>query len=274
MVSRTGVDVFDNRIFLSRVEIRWAINNSPDVCFSIASFGHERFRSYPANFLQLADICFFEGHYYFSIRSIAQHSYRSFVDGGIDIHQVFFIVREPSLMHSLFRCQTSESAAIKPNAIIANQIRIFIWHHTVGGKGNFPLSLVHVQHFAHVPLAFGNLIFHLSCVTVVEVKVVPVVAFAHPDDFVAIAYRLAKITGVIYKGFRCFFDYGFNLAGFGHNFQHTIHLMTTLVVLEQYRFTIGQPFESFQIHLVFTQIGRNYFLVATCHVKDNRCARR
>ena len=45
------------------------------------------------------------------------------------------------------------------------------------------LAFVDAIDAAHDPGAFGDLVFHLPGLRIVEVQMIPAVAFRHPDDF-------------------------------------------------------------------------------------------
>ena len=67
LVSGTLINVFDNRIFLVRVKVGGAGNQSPHIRLAVPPFGNKHLRSFPAFGLQKSYIGCFQRHHHFAI---------------------------------------------------------------------------------------------------------------------------------------------------------------------------------------------------------------
>ena len=112
-------------------------------------------------------------------------------------------------------------------------IRVFARAHAARQKPNLPFRRVHFQNFAHNPIAARNLIFQFARRDIIQIKLRPAVALAHPNQFAGIIQPLAPcFRFVIYKSFAVLLDHRAHRAVRRVDGENTIELMTALVVVE------------------------------------------
>src|SRR3990170_8630331 len=90
---RTGVDVFDDRVFLCRIERRRTHDDAPDVRLAVAAFGDEDLGWLPATLDQLADIAPLDLGDERAVGQPPQLRYRSQVDTRVSVDVVLQIGR-------------------------------------------------------------------------------------------------------------------------------------------------------------------------------------
>jgi len=117
-------------------------------------------------------------------------------------------------MHTLFGGEASQSATVKMDAIVTQQIRIFVGHHAVAREVYNALFFIHMQYFPYIPLSFCDLIDYFSVVAIVQIKMIPIVPLTHPDYLVAVLQVLTEITGVVHESGTFLFNNRLHLSGF------------------------------------------------------------
>ena len=264
------VNVFDNRILLVRVEISGTDNQSPHIRFAVTPFGGKHFRCFPAFGYQAADVGSFQWHYYFAILGAAQHGYRSFVYHRVNVYQIIHISREPGTVHPFFRSKANQVFPVEADAVIADEIRVFTGLYTICGEVNLPVFFIYTKHFAHIPFAFGDLVDGLRSGAVVHVEMVPVVAFAHPDDMLVVPQVMAEMAGVVYVFITAFLYQWTYLAGLCRKFQYPVHLMPALIVFEGYGTAVRVPFRAVYLILLGKQISGRDNTASCLHFIDAR----
>jgi len=128
--------------------------------------------------------------------------------------------------------KTGQSAAVHVDVVIPDQVRISFFGYAVGGEIDAPGIFVHSDDVAHIPFPLGDLIFNATAFAVVEVEVVPIVAFAHPNDFFVVSQIVAETARIIDEGFGCFFDQAAYKAILSRHFQYTVDFVRPFVVFE------------------------------------------
>ena len=87
-----------------------------------------------------------------------------------------------------------ETGAVEIDAAILDEVRILSRNQSAGLEHNLPLGVVHKHDIAHQPFALGDLILHLAGDAVVQVQMLPAVAFRRPDDFLAVVHIVTITT--------------------------------------------------------------------------------
>src|SRR5580698_10207883 len=82
--------------------------------------------------------------------------------------------------------------AVEIDAVVVLEVRVFILAHAAGGEPDLTFVVVHLDHVAHHPFASSDLVFHATGTTVIQVEMIPAIAFRHPDD---LATHPADIVG-------------------------------------------------------------------------------
>ena len=118
-------------------------------------------------------------------------------------------------MHSLVGGQVGQSVAVESDAVVAYQVGILLLLHTVGGEVDAAVLLVHLQHLSYIPFPFGDLVRGSCRASVVHIQVVPVVAFAHPDEAFAVLQVVAEVARVVHVLVAGLFHQRAHLSGFG-----------------------------------------------------------
>jgi hypothetical protein len=95
------------------------------------------------------------------------------------------------------------------------------------------MFVIYFVHPANYPFPFGDLIFYFAACAVVEVEVIPAVAFRHPDDFFAVIHVVPIFfAGITEKCFGFFVNDGARTSAFGIHFDDAVNLMPALVVFK------------------------------------------
>jgi len=113
------------------------------------------------------------------------------------------------------------------------KIRVLSLIHAASQKPHLTPLFIHPLHTPHHPLAFRDLIFHLAGAAVIKIKVVPAIAFRHPDDFLTVIQVMAKFLAGVEKESRALFiDQSSSRAGRRIHFDYPINLMAALIVFK------------------------------------------
>ncbi len=158
---------------------------------------------------------------------------------GVDVELV--VVREDDVVHAVGVGELREAGAVEVDAVVLREVGILSRDRAAGCKPDLPVGVVHAGDIAHQPVALGDLIFHLAGDAVVEIKVLPTVAFGGPDDLLAVVHVIAELAArrharpkiaVVEEGLCLFVDESARGAGAGVDLDHLVDLMSALVVLE------------------------------------------
>jgi hypothetical protein len=87
---RTGVNLFDDRIFFCGIEVAWPADDSPDIGLAIAPFRHEHLGRLPGR-LELGHVGFFELAREFAVRRAAQFIHRRQIDPRPGVNEVLAV---------------------------------------------------------------------------------------------------------------------------------------------------------------------------------------
>ena len=135
-----------------------------------------------------------------------------------------------------------EAGAVEVDAVVVDEVRILSGIHAARAEPDLALVFVDAEHVAHDPFALGDLLLDRAGDAVIEIQVVPAVAFRHPDDFLAVgdveAVTLARVRK---ERFRLLADDRSRLAGQAVDRNDAIDLMTALVVFERHGTAVFAP---------------------------------
>ena len=149
--------------------------------------------------------------------------------------------------------ESRQPGAVEIDPIVVREVRILAGIHAAGAEPDLPLDGIDVLHGAHDPLAFGDLVLHRAGGAVVEIQMVPAVAFRHPDDFLAVVHVVAELLAGIgeravrgavgEERLRLFRDDRARGAGRRVDFDDAVDLVSALVVFEGQRPAVLAPLE-------------------------------
>ena len=269
-IARTRIDIFDNRIFLIRIEIGRALDDAPHIRLAISSLCHKHFRSHPSMLLQRSDISRFQSLDELTCLRIPEHGNRSGIHFRIGIQEITVIIGVLGTMISLFRSERHHILAVHTYFIIMYQIWILIPIHATSREIDFSLLFIHTLDAANKPVALCNLSDNLRLLHIVEIEMIPVVALAHPEQLLAILDKLTPQTTIVHEGIGTLFYHGTQFASFSIHRQNLIEMMPTLVVLHRHLLAVWCPLHPFQFILVFYLMPVSLHLLSGSHIDDDR----
>src|SRR5258706_4731584 len=110
-------------------------------------------------------------------------------------------------------------------------IRILARANAAATKPNLPLLLVHALYPAHNPFSLRNLILHRAGFGVKKVKMIPPIAFGHPNDFIGLLQIFREtLAGIINEGLAFFVDKCLNAAVIRIDRENPEDLVAALIV--------------------------------------------
>ena len=171
-------------------------------------------------------------------------------------------------MHTFFRGQTGQAGTVEADAVVMDEVRVFVLVHAVGREVDDLVLLVHVLYFAYVPFATGDLVSRLSCRAVVQVEVVVVVAFARPEDALPVCKVVAVDTGIVDIFFFLFLNQRAYLAVGCRHLQHPIDFVSPFVVLKRDGLAVSVPSGAVQVVLVAEEFGGGNQSASALHFED------
>src|ERR1051326_2891850 len=126
-----------------------------------------------------------------------------------------------------------KSRSVEIDPVVMHEVGILARLHTARAKPDLALLVVDVLHAPHHPVSFRDLVLHLAGNAVVEVQMVPSIALRHPHDFFPVMDVVTELlAGIAKERLRFLRDYRLRIARSSIYFDHAIHLMSALVVLE------------------------------------------
>jgi len=194
VVSRAGVYVLEDRVFLRWVEVRRTDDDTPHVGLSVASLSYEHFRSLPSVCNDFRDVGSLKVHHKLACLCVPQDGNRCVCDCRCHIHNIFLVSRKPCIVHSFRRCHVAHVASVEADAVVSDEIWVFILVHSAGLEPYAACILIHVDDAADIPVSLCDLVLHLACSLVIEVEVIVVVALAHPDDLAVVLCMVAELA--------------------------------------------------------------------------------
>ena len=173
-------------------------------------------------------------------------------------------------MHPLLRSKAGKSLAIQADAVVTDQIRILTGLHAIGREINLTVILVHPEHLAHIPFSFSNLIIRLCRSTVIHIKMIPVITLAHPYHPLAVFQVITEAAGIVHILITGLLYQRTHLSRLGRKFQHPVHLMPALVILESNGTAVIVPFGPIHLILPVKQFGGRNNGPPVLHLIDAR----
>jgi len=142
------------------------------------------------------------------------------------------------------------------------EIRILIRVHAAGAEVDLAVGDIHAVHAAHDPVALRDLILHATGLSVVQVEMVPPVAFRRPDQLTAGVCRATTATlrqltvrvdvigevvpavAVHEEALGDFIDHRAHGASRRVDLEHAVDHVTALIVLERVRGAVLPPYRA------------------------------
>ena len=188
------------------------------------------------------NIGLFEGADELAITAAAEFGDGGLIDAGPAIDKIFPVGGEVGLMGAIVGGEDDEAGAVEVDAAGMEVIGVLAGADTAGAEPDLAVGFIDEIDAAHDPIAMGDLVFDLAGGGIVEVEVIPTIAFAHPDDFMG-AVKVAGIflAAVIDEGLAVFIDDGLGFAGLGVDGNDLEDLMSAPVVEVGEAAGIGPP---------------------------------
>ena len=83
--------------------------------------------------------------------------------------------------------QTEQVRAVEVDAIEIDEVGILTGIHAAGGKPDLTTLVVDVIDASHEPGSLRDLVLELAVLPIVEVEVIPTIAFGGPNDLLALS---------------------------------------------------------------------------------------
>ncbi len=230
----TGVDLLNDRILLVRVEGRGAVNHPVDVGLAVATLGHETLRPLPDGGLEFAGVGVFQGTNQRPIADPTQLVHRRHVHAGIRVDDELTVRRVFDRVRAVAGGQFHQARSVEVDAAVVDVIGILLGMNSPGLEPDLTLGRVYAVDLPHDPRALGDLVLQLSAAEIVQIQMVPPVAFRHPDHLVGGLQQLAMIVvGIIDEGLARVVDQCGDLAALGVDGHDPHRAVSSLVVVER-----------------------------------------
>ena len=148
---RAGVNLFDDGIFLGKIEIRRLPDEAVEISRAVLGFAAKGFRSFPASLGEFADIGLLKSADLRAVFGALQHRNRRQVGPGKVVDEVSSIGRKVHCVRGIFRCEQRESFAIETDDVEMRLIRVFVFFAAVGKKIDAAGFFVHVDNLPNNP---------------------------------------------------------------------------------------------------------------------------
>src|SRR2546421_7049675 len=133
-----------------------------------------------------------------------------------------------------------------------NEVRIFTRVHAAGLKPNLALLFINFIDRANDPIALSDLVLQFAGLTIVQVEVVPTIAFRRPDEFPPIVQFVSILLSsvprvwnqgtIINERGRLFRDHRPRFGCRRVNFDYAVELMPALVVFKRKSAAVFSPY--------------------------------
>ena len=131
-VAGTGIDIFDDGIFLLRVEVGGSLDDAPHVGLSVPALRHEHLGLYPTVLLQRGDVGSLKGLHEFAGLSVTQYGDGSLVHLGVGVHEIAVVIGVLGVVVALLGSECHHVLAVHTYLIIMYQVGIFVLVHATG----------------------------------------------------------------------------------------------------------------------------------------------
>ena len=186
LIKRSGIDIWNNRIHLGRIEIRRFPHNPIKVCNPIGGFHFKPFRCFPSQIIHRSQIRFLQCHNHLPL-SVTNHIHRLSWHGRVWVHHIASRRRDMHIMRCVFRSQFSENIrTIKLRFIKNIVIRINPFLTTKPIKVHFPPYRINLRDRTGYPSTVSQLILQASRCCIIQVIMSPSGAFGTEQDFFSI----------------------------------------------------------------------------------------
>ena len=173
---RSCIDIFNDGIFLPRIEVGWLVDHAPDIGLVIPALGNEDLRCVPSCFDQFVNVALLKNRELLVIlHAIERHGGR-LIDRGPSIDVIFAVSGVFEVMVAFRLGERSEPGSIKVDAIGMHEIGIFAGPHAAGLEPDLALVVVDAIDGAHDPFAPGDLILDFARLAIEQIEMRPSVA--------------------------------------------------------------------------------------------------
>ena len=248
---RPGVDVLDHRVLLPGIEIRRPPDDPVDVRHPVATLGRKRRRrDQPAGNrgrLQRTNQP--------PVLATPQFRHRQRIHPRPRVDQILPVRRELRRVRAIARRQHRQPGAVKVHPAALLEIGVLSRHNPARREPDLAVRMIHPLNRTHHPFALRDLVFHRPGFGIIEIQMIPPVAFGHPDELTGFIHPFAKVfAGVIDECLVRLVHDGRDRAGIRRHRQHAQRLMPALVILEREPRGIRLPLEP--VHA--PRIGEQY----------------
>src|SRR6185312_8695566 len=131
--------------------------------------------------------------------------------------------------------------AVEVDAVELREVGVLAGNDAAGFEIDLPLGVVYIVHVADQPVTLRDLVLHFAGNAVVQVQMLPAIAFRCPDYFLAVVDvvpvfpargKARPEIAVVEKRLGLLVDQRTRLAGGSIDLDHSVDLMAALVVLE------------------------------------------
>src|SRR5690606_31622072 len=180
-----GIDVLYDWIDFAGIEISGTHDDSPNIGLPVPALGGKYLGGDPSLGQEGGMVTPLQFHQGRSSPTLLQKGYWGRIHPGILVYVILVVLGKIYLVISIFHTEPGQFSGVQSNLEIMQEIGVLARVHATCREIDFPAPLVHMVHLSHHPLPFGKLSFWLS-VPIVEVDMVPSVAFGSPDDLLPI----------------------------------------------------------------------------------------
>ena len=237
------VDELNNRVFLSRIEIRRAPDQSKKVRRAVPSFPLKRLREFPPQLHQRASIGLLQNAHLRTVFRPPQHSLPGQVWPRITIHKERTVWGNADGMIRILRRKQLKSSSIKPDAVEMRLVWVLVLLASVRREVDSAGLFVDVLNSPDNPGPLGNLVYELSSLGV-KIQMIPPVSFRRPDDLPgAFDETIERFPGINVR-IGLFTQQNFLLSGRCVHQANFLRLKPAIIAVVPETLTVGEPIES------------------------------
>ncbi len=189
------------------------------------------------------------------------------------------IVREADRVRTVSISEPCQSRPVEVDAVVLREIRVLASDAAASLKPDLTLRIINVVDVAHQPVAFRDLVLHLTRRTIVEVQMLPAVALRGPDDLLAIVHIMPIASScresrtkvaVVEEGIRRLGNERMRRARLGVHLDHRIALMAALVVIKCEAAAVLPPHRLGKVEWTWEEFVINLNRLLRGNVKEHR----
>src|SRR5579871_3407688 len=173
---RPGVDVLNDGILLTGIEIDRPVDNAPYLRFSVAALGVEGFCRLPSCRAQRTVIGGVDRHDQARVGGATQFGDGRKVETRIGIDEILAVRRELQRVICLCWSQRREPRTVEANLVAMDVVGILVWVYAAGLEVYLLCCVIDVIYSAYYPIAMGDLANLRTGLAIEEIEVLPAVA--------------------------------------------------------------------------------------------------